>query len=632
MTKSNPVIQAISLTRDSIENAFTRLGTAMDKHRSTMPSGRGFPFNESQMDTLYYDATLMRRIVDRPARDALKRGFEVRFEDDDDLQEFVAAELKRLRAVPEIRTALKMARKNGGAGIVIIDETSGDLRQPRGMNVKITRLRAHSRWSLGSLMRETNYDSPNWDKPLAYRLPGSNPKEVHHTRVLRMVGLEVDDHKRADYNGWGQSWIEACWPSYSDLMTCSSSLATQMHDALFNVLKLNNLPALLSRKEGESLLDHRIETINMGKAMLRTLVLDQSESYEVIASDLSKLIGPYDLFAQALSADSNIPLTIMFGQSPKGFNSTDLNAIESYYEFLETIQEEDLEPVIIPLVNAIMAQIGRTNSQFSVWWPPIEKPDELTAAQVRTTTLQGDLALYSIGVMDAEEIRARHYGSEGFQADMMLKKWDSSPRPLDVELPETEDPVPALAVTEPVTEPAVVEEAAIEDALAGSRPDAKNTMVCVFPPEEWLARFQSMFPGAQPFTHLTLKYCGALTPNETQMLIAELGGVMDTFHRYPQPASVVVAGHGCFFRSGTYCEMLLVAPSPALQSLQASVHYAASGVSAIDSHDFLPHVTINYHDIPFSSLPVESSDFTVWDVAEFCLVQEDEVLDRWSIR
>lgn len=621
-------IAVMKLTKDSIQNQFTRLGTAMDKHRANMPTGRGFLFSEDQMDELYYDSTLMRRIIDRPARDAMKRGFEVRF-DDPKLQDYVEKELKRLRADRELTKALRLARKNGGAGIVIMDDTRDReaLAQPPRENAKIKKLRTHSRWSLIAGERENRYDDDNWDLPRTYSLPGHTAKVVHHARVVRLVGLEVDDHKRADYNGWGQSWTEACWPAYSDLSTCSYSLATQMHDAIYNVLRMKNLPGLLSRKEGRTLLDDRIEIINEGKSLLRTLILDIDEEYDVVAKDLSKLIEPYDIFAQQLSADTNIPLTILFGQAPKGWSSTDVNAIESYYEFLETIQADDLEPAIMQIVNAILLQKGIRDVEFSVWWPPIEKPDELTQAQVRNTTVQTDIALYSIGAMDAEEIRSRHYG-EGFQFDLTLE--------------ESGLTLPSLPNAEGLDEPAPITEQEMEtlvaDAMARQRPGARSTMICLAPPPEWTARFRDLFPDAQPMTHLTLKYCGHLTDAELISLIAEFEGegshessLTEIFADSGQQVNIKISGHGAFYANGKYCEVLLVSPSQGLQSLQATVSEWARNVSGVPKHDFIPHITVNYHDAPFVAKPVEVEDFPEWTACTVLIVQEDELVAEFRV-
>ena len=614
-TTKQAVATVMQLTKDSVENAFSALGTAMDKHKHTMPSARGTVFAQQQINDLYYHSTLMRRIVDRPARDALKRGFEVRFEEKE-LTDWVESEMKRLQVLGAVRKAARLARKDGGSGIVIVDAGDEKLINPAPQNARIIRLRTHSRYKLGGNDVELSYASPNWDKPKTYRLPSTTPQTIHHSRVVRFVGLDVDEDVRAHYQYWGQSVIESCWPAYADLSTCSVSLATQMHDAVYNVLKLKGLAAVLSRKDGKALLDDRIEVINMGKSLLRTLVLDEGETYETVATDLSKLIQPFEIFAQILSADSNLPLTFLFGQSPAGFNSTDLNAIESYYEFVEGIQEDELTPGVEQLVRLILSQKGLQDEQFDVVWPPIEKPDELTASTVRGAVIKADLDLYSIGAMDAMEIRARHYG-EGFQPDMTLEEGAYIEPP----------PMPAQS-TQPVQP---IQDTLVSDALARMREGAKSTMICLAPPPEWTARFRSMFPDAQPNTHLTLKYCGHLTDDEVLSLFAELKGDngmigLSKMWQYPHKVEIKIKGHGGFYSNGKFCEILLAEPTQALQSLQAAVSSMASNVASVPTHDFLPHVTINYHEQPFMAQPVETVDFPVWTVHSVLVVQNDEVI------
>lgn len=604
-----PVFQ---FTRDGVQNAFSKLGTAFDKHRHTKPGAQGSVMSQIEIDGLYYHSMIARRIVDRPARDALKRGFEVRF-DDPELTDWVESELKRLKARHVLKKALIYARKDGGSGVVVMTDGETDVSEPMKSGARIFALRPHSRWKLTVGQIENDYARLNWNQPTEYNLPGNKPQPLHHTRVLRMTGLDVDDDKQADYHTWGQSVVESIWPAYKDLATCSNSLATQMHDAIYNILKLEGLPSLLMHGDGQSVLDARIEAVALGRSILSAIVIGTNEEYVTREIDLTKQIAAFDVFSQILSADSNMPLTFLFGQAPKGFSAADLNAIEAYYEYCETLQSDDLDPAIERLVKLILNQ-KQITAEFSIVWPPMEKPDELTASQVRMTTIQADATLYSLGAMTSGEIRARHYGDE-FAPDMSLEELPEEA----IEVPEPPPGSPEYPTVDQM----------VADALAAQRPEARKTMICAYPPEGWLNRFNELFPGAEPFTHLTLKYCGALTPGETLGLIAELQiATGQAIMKSAGSAKVVIKGHAGFFNAGKYCEVLLAEPTPELQTVQATAAYAAQGLSGISDHAFLPHVTVRYHDVPFVAQPVEKSDFPEWTIRSICVVQQDEVIEE----
>lgn len=617
----------VEYVKDNVVNGMSRLGTRHDKHTQTTGGSWSGGWNRKQVDAQYYGGSLIRRVVDRPVLDALKRGFEVRT-GDAELDEYIADEFQRLDVHVHLERALTWARQYGGAGIVKVRKVDDVrmLQSPEG-NEPISFLRVHDRWRIAAGPIEQNYASPYWNQPQHYTV-GNGARILHPSHVVKIIGNQVDEENASRYSYWGQGVPESVWPSYMNLAVCASTLATMMHDAVFNVIKLKNLPALFTRADGSEGLerfDLRIKAIMEGRSALRATVLDaDNEAFETISPDLSKLIESFDVFGQMFSADAEFPLMLLFGQSPQGFSSNDETSLDVYYDMVEgKLQARRLTPAIVDLARAVCSQRNIKPKTIDVYWPPVQKPDELQKAQIRLATVQADAVLVGIGAMDALEARARHADAE-FASEMALQEKTLLELESAVEsglaAPVEPNPLAPAEQTQPA--PNQAPPALNQDALA----TGKKTMIALYPPEPWLARFREYFPDADPATHLTLFYAGALNDHELLDLVEQLD--RDLTGLDLNPIEMIVAGHGCFYRGGKYCEHLTMqAPIPLL-ALRSRVEIAAAPVAQVQQFPFLAHVTVAYRDEPFATRPVEATDFPRWRVDAIHVVQNDKTV--WS--
>ncbi|WP_146696256.1 anti-CBASS protein Acb1 family protein, partial [Haemophilus influenzae] len=87
----------------------------------------------------------------------------------------------------------------------------------------------------------------------------------------------------------------------------------------------------------EPVIRERINLVERGRSLLNGVAVDSEDDYNILNADLGGIVDVLDEFKVAISADVNIPVAILFGQSAKGMNATGQSDFESYYDLVESI-------------------------------------------------------------------------------------------------------------------------------------------------------------------------------------------------------------------------------------------------------------------------------------------------------
>lgn len=419
---------------DSIVNAFTRLGTSKDRHTDTQPGAHYGPFEENQLDDLYLGGRINRRIVDRPPQDATRRGWQVRVDDDEiDESNPFEADMKRLRFRWKARRAHKLARQSGGALMFFVCDDANPPSEPvddaslQGVDAihVLDRFEVTPANYFKSVVRDEWRDPERWeirehtatdDEDLELDVGD----EIHSDRVVKWEGLPVPEDRKSDYDGFGQPVLENCWEAIRDLETATSAMATATHQFQYRILKLKDLNSLLRGPDGdvnESKLKARLNMIREGMSFLRMIVLDSEEELETRNVDFSSIVEIYAVFQQNVSACATIPITLLFGQAPQGFNSEDRTAIQNYYDWISGTQQEKYRPAIDKGVRLLSKSSngptgGRVPDDWSVGFRPLEEPTDAEAAETRKTIAEADAVNIDRGVYGSDEARERYTGDE----------------------------------------------------------------------------------------------------------------------------------------------------------------------------------------------------------------------------
>lgn len=163
---------------------------------------------------------------------------------------------------------------------------------------------------------------------------------------------------------------------------------------------------------------------------------DQIEQHDTSLADLDAVImTQYQLVAAA----ANIPSTKLMGTTPKGFNASGDYEADSYHEELESIQVNDLEPLIdrhmVCLMRSEIApKFGISPIALSCTWEPLDSLSSQDAAAVNKTKAETDLILVQAGALDGHDVRARVSAEEDSGHNGLAVLTDEDP-PLSDETP-----------------------------------------------------------------------------------------------------------------------------------------------------------------------------------------------------
>lgn len=136
-------------------------------------------------------------------------------------------------------------------------------------------------------------------------------------------------------------------------------------------------------------------------------VIGQGEQINLHDTSLADLDNVIMNQYQLVAAAAHVPATKLLGTSPKGFNATGDYEIDSYHEFLETIQDEALTPLVER--HTILCQASESISpgtEFEVSWNPLDVLTSKEQAEVNKIKADTSVAYVGIGAMDGPDVRS----------------------------------------------------------------------------------------------------------------------------------------------------------------------------------------------------------------------------------
>jgi len=114
---------------------------------------------------------------------------------------------------------------------------------------------------------------------------------------------------------------------------------------------------------------------------------------------------------QLVASIAEVPATKLLGTTPKGFNSTGESEAEDYRVMLESIQANDLDPLLerhhqLVWLSAIKPKFGITDDiEVETSWRPLDSPTAAEWADVNLKKAQAAVAYAGIGAIDGEDVR-----------------------------------------------------------------------------------------------------------------------------------------------------------------------------------------------------------------------------------
>lgn len=450
---------------DGYVNMMTRYGTQKDasEQYKFVPED-AVP---DELLTMYYEGNgLFAKIIDTPAEEAIKHGFELK-DVSEAVEDFYTEALDELDWEETAMTAIKWARLFGGSLAVMLINDGRGLDEPLDWRhiQSIDDIRVFDR----SVIQPDYTTLFNYDPRDPFSTRGSRlglPEyyqifskygsfTVHDSRCLVFQnGILPENTTNSIYQLWGVPEYIRLHRAIRDAEVAHRSAPKMLDRSVQPIYKMQNLAAELATEEGESKVLRRLQVIDMARGLLNSLVIDaEGEDYDFKTFQFSGINDVVSASCNMLSALSNIPQTILFGQAVGGMSSTDDTSMENYYNYVERIQRRMLKSNLRYLLSIIFQaglatgevdEVPKIKIKFNPLWSlsDVEQADlEQKREQTKFTRAQTAQIYVNMQAIDPSEVRQKLADSEEFDVEAMLDEYDD-----DELFPEqiaTENPVDA---------------------------------------------------------------------------------------------------------------------------------------------------------------------------------------------
>lgn len=332
----------------------------------------------------YAQGGLVARVIDMPADAATARGVTVEGADDE-----FTAELDRLRVLPMLSDALRWALLEGGAVLVVFAVDGGALAEPLNLagmamieEFRVVRDR-EIRPTPGKLYNDAERDGRNYGRPSSYQISfvSGSPVEVHESRIIPIPGAPtanvLGDTNRLFWHGRGlaPTALRAI-ERYRRGVNWAEKLLERSQQAVHG---MEGLAEMLMAGQ-EAVVRKRIDLVDSNRSSINGVAVDAGDSYTITTASLSGVKDTLGEMQVAVSAETGIPVTILFGRSPGGMDATGDSDWATFNESVAHLQGQRLTVALERICSLIWAQTGvpfeETPDEWSIKWSPLAKLSE----------------------------------------------------------------------------------------------------------------------------------------------------------------------------------------------------------------------------------------------------------------
>lgn len=432
---------------DGYVNLLNKYGTSQDNSEAYQFEREPI-IPDMQLTGLYEGNGLFSKIIDTPAEEALKHGFDLNLKNDE-VNAFVEEALDELEWEEKAATAIKWARLYGGALIVMLINDGGGLEQPvNWQNIKsIDELRVYERAIVqpdySSLYRqdyggkgEGNRVSKFGQPEFYYVSSVYGSFRVHESRCLVFRnGVLPEQTSNSIYRFWGMPEYVRIRRALRETVTAHTDSVKLLERSVQAIYSMKGLATLLTTDDGENQVLKRLNVIDTARGILNSLVIDaDGENYDFKTFQFSGVKDVIDATCNMLSALTNIPQTILFGRSPAGMNATGTSDFESYYNFVEKIQRLMLKRNLRTLLDVIFRAGIASGAveeepdyklEFNPLWSLSDTEQaavDQTKAQTAQIKAQTAQVYVDMQALDPTEVRKRLASDEEFDVEDIISE------------------------------------------------------------------------------------------------------------------------------------------------------------------------------------------------------------------
>jgi phage-related protein (TIGR01555 family) len=369
-----------------------------------------FTWDYYTLNILFRNNWIAKAIIEKPANEMLKNGFEIHSELDPDKVTKIMNVYTRTKTNAKFLQCLKWARLYGGCILVPMIEGQDDLSKPLDFDTimpdSYKGCFVVDRWSgiSPSLEIVDEIDDPDFGKPKYYTISTNNTNtsvKIHHSRIIKMIGRELPYWEEMAEDYWGASELEHVYTELRKRDDTSANISFLIFLANIRIFKMKNLgqAITLGDQEGLNRVYQTMQSMNRLMCNTGTFAMDQDDDFTTQQYTFTGINDVYESFMLDISGAAEIPVDKLFGRSPTGFNSGE-ETLQNYYDTIQEKQETYVrEPLERLLKIIIMSTLGEIPDDFELVFSPVRRPSNMEKADLAQKQAQPVLDVYNAGII-----------------------------------------------------------------------------------------------------------------------------------------------------------------------------------------------------------------------------------------
>lgn len=361
------------------------------------------------LNILFRDNWIAKAIIEKPANEMLKNGFEIQSELDPDKVSKIMKVWEKTKAKVKFTECLKWARLYGGCLLIPMIEGQDDLSEPLDLDMmEVDSFKGClliDRWSgvSPSLEIENDISDPEFGEPKYYDISSEvdhKTVRIHHSRVIKMIGRELPYWEKLAENYWGASELEHVYTELKKRDDTSANISFLIFLANIRVYQMEGLGQAITLGDQKSL-DRVYSTMqNMNRLMCNTgtFAIDKEDNFTTQQYTFTGINDVYESFMLDISGAAEIPIDKLFGRSPSGFNNGE-ETLQNYYDTIEEKRETYIREPLEKLFKIItMSALGEIPDDLEIKFNPVRRPSDMEKADLGSKNTSAILEAYSAGI------------------------------------------------------------------------------------------------------------------------------------------------------------------------------------------------------------------------------------------
>jgi len=345
-----------------------------------------------------------------PAKDSLRHGYEIDFEDED-IKDSLEIFDKKIGILETLKNFIYMGKIFGGQLAFFDIKFSNPIQRKEfyenpfnidGVPINSYKgIRLIDPIDVSPILTNKNVQDPTSNSYMRpeYYIIGS--QKYHYSHFITYIPYEVPKLAKQRYNYFGVSLPERVY----ERVYCAEKTANETPQLAMTKRLVSVNMTGLEEKDQINLGNH-LEVFAQLRDNYGVFVGDENTTITQLDTSLADLDTVIMTQYQLVSAISGVPATKLLEIQPKGFNSTGDYEAQNYRQDLESIQANDLEPVLKRHYELKLKSLG-ASGEVNIQWTPLDSPTAKEYAEIEKLKADTDAVYSNIGAIDGADIRAR---------------------------------------------------------------------------------------------------------------------------------------------------------------------------------------------------------------------------------